>query len=213
MFPACVCVCGSTVCTPPLSCSLQAIANDDDAPPPVPSCCMYCPHALPITDAQLRASSATVPRCLWNDVRGSCSPLQLLYLALEPPTPTTLWHKCGSGLFGALLPASISPDLLPASVSPRITQVTVTPWLAAANARIWWRPSHHCALSRCLCAAWDDAVCSIFRAYHCNAGWWQSQSIATWCAPHMPPRQAATVTVLTAACGGTEAALARTRLR
>lgn len=89
-----VCVCGSTVCTPPLSCSLQAIANDDDAPPPVPSCCMYCPHALPITDAQLRASSATVPRCLWNDVRGSCSPLQLLYLALEPPTPTTLWHKC-----------------------------------------------------------------------------------------------------------------------
>lgn len=89
-----MCVCGSTVCTPPLSCSLQATANDDDAPPPVPSCCMYCPHALPITDAQLRASSATVPRCLWNDVRGSCSPLQLLYLALEPPTPTTLWHKC-----------------------------------------------------------------------------------------------------------------------
>jgi hypothetical protein len=76
-------------------------------------CCAGSCRALPILDtwhipwwhgrslqqraAKQQATPGTtgrgVPMCMWNDVKESCSPSQLVFLALDA-TPSTILHRC-----------------------------------------------------------------------------------------------------------------------
>jgi hypothetical protein len=84
-------------------------------------------QAMPHTAG--RTAGRGVPMCMWNDIKESCSPSQLVFLALDA-TPSTVLHRCADQC-----PAGQSTALVPVHTST--TAMVPVPCALTAGICTW----------------------------------------------------------------------------